>query len=135
MIKTYLTINDKFFIPNLIHYLRSYIRGCHVCQLNRNEKPPSIQLQTRIDLNSRHLSRLSIDLKAMPRSSKAYKFMLCVIVLYNILLLINHYIHNSTTKCHSRSMSDNRDLTETFLRIFLHIIRSLHQSSRYFQSS
>ena len=26
VIKTYLTINDKF-IPNLIHYLRSYIKG------------------------------------------------------------------------------------------------------------
>ena len=26
VIKTYLTINDKFFIPNLIHYLRSYKR-------------------------------------------------------------------------------------------------------------
>ena len=35
-------------------------------------------------------------------------------VLYNILLLINCYLGNSTTKCHSRSMSDNRDLTETF---------------------
>ena len=37
MIKTYLTINDKFFIPNLIHYLRSYINGYHICQLTRNE--------------------------------------------------------------------------------------------------
>ena len=27
VIKTYLTINDKFFIPNLIPYLRSYIKG------------------------------------------------------------------------------------------------------------
>ena len=26
VIKTYLTINDKFFIPNLIHYPRSYIK-------------------------------------------------------------------------------------------------------------
>ena len=26
VIKTYLTINDEFFIPNLIHYLRSYIK-------------------------------------------------------------------------------------------------------------
>ena len=38
VIKTYLTINDKFFIPNLIHYLWSYIKGCHICQLTRNEK-------------------------------------------------------------------------------------------------
>ena len=26
VIKTYLTISDRFFIPNLMHYLRSYIR-------------------------------------------------------------------------------------------------------------
>ena len=31
VIKTYLTISDKFFIPYLIHYLRSYIKGCHIC--------------------------------------------------------------------------------------------------------
>ena len=41
VIKTYLTISDKFFIPNLIHYLRSYIKGCHICQLIRNKKPSS----------------------------------------------------------------------------------------------
>ena len=41
VIKTYLTISDKFFIPNLIHYLRSYIKGCHICQLSHNEKLPS----------------------------------------------------------------------------------------------
>ena len=28
VIKTYLTISDKFFIPNLIHYLRLYIMLC-----------------------------------------------------------------------------------------------------------
>ena len=27
VVKTYLTISDKFFIPNLIHYLRSYIKA------------------------------------------------------------------------------------------------------------
>ena len=70
MIKMYLNINDKFFILNLIHYLRSYIKGCHICQLTRNEKPPSWQLQTRINLNYRPLSRLSMDLKVIPRSSK-----------------------------------------------------------------
>ena len=79
IIKMYLTINDKFFIPNLIHYLRSYIKGHHICQLTRNEKLPSRQLQTRINLNYRPLSRLNMDLKVMPRSSKGHKFILCVI--------------------------------------------------------
>ena len=77
--KTYLTISDKIFIPNLIHYLRLYIKGCHICQLNRNEKPPSRQLKTKINLNYRPLSRLSMDLKVMPKSSKGHKFILCII--------------------------------------------------------
>ena len=42
VIKTYFTINDKFFIPNLVHYLRSYVKGCHLCQLAHNEKPPPL---------------------------------------------------------------------------------------------
>ena len=79
VIKTYLSISDKFFIPHMIHYLRSYIKGYHIYQLTRNEKPPSRQLQTRINLNYRPLSRLSMDLKVMPRSSKGHKFILCII--------------------------------------------------------
>ena len=78
IIKTYLTINDKYFIPNLIRYLRSYMKGCHICQLLRNEKPLTRQLQTRINLNDRPLSRLSMDLMVMPRSGKGHKFMLCI---------------------------------------------------------
>ena len=79
VIKTYLTINDRFFIPNLMHYLRSYIKGCHICQLNRKDKLPGRQLQTRINLNYRPLSRLSMDLKVMLRSCRGYRYILCVI--------------------------------------------------------
>ena len=79
VIKTYLTISEKSFIPNLIHYLRSYIKGCHICQLACNEKPPARQLQTRINPNDIPLSRLSMDLKVMPRSHKGHKFILCII--------------------------------------------------------
>ena len=92
IIKTYLTISDKFFIPNLIHYLRSYIKGCHICQLNRNEKPPSRLLQIRINLNYRPLSRLSMDLKVMPKSSKGHRFILCIIdEVTNYLIMIPVY--------------------------------------------
>ena len=44
VIKTYLTISNKSFVPNLIHYLRSYIKGCHIYQLACNEKLPTRQL-------------------------------------------------------------------------------------------
>ena len=40
VIKTYFTISDRFYIPNLMHYLRSYIKRCHICQLNRKDKLP-----------------------------------------------------------------------------------------------
>ena len=79
VIKTDLTISDKFFIPNMIHYLRSYIKDCHLCQLAYNEKPPPMQLQTTINLNYVPLSRLSMDLKVMPRSYKGHKYILCII--------------------------------------------------------
>ena len=79
VLKTYLTISDKFFIPNLIHYLRTCIKFCRISQLNRNQKPPMSQLQARINLNYRPLSRLSMDLKVMPWSSQGHKFILCII--------------------------------------------------------
>ena len=79
VIKMYLTISDKFVIPNLMHYLRSFLSACHICQLFRNDKPPSRQLEARINLNYRPMSTLSMDLKVMPRSQKGHQFILCVI--------------------------------------------------------
>ena len=79
VIKTYLTISDRFYIPNLMHYLRSYMKGCHICQLNRKDKLPERQLQPRINLNYRPLSRLSMDLKVMPKSYKGERYILYVI--------------------------------------------------------
>ena len=61
VIKMYLTIGNKIIIPGLLHYLQSYIKACHICQLSRNNKPPGRQLQTRINLNYKPLSRLSMD--------------------------------------------------------------------------
>ena len=92
VIKTYLTISNKFFIPNLIHYLLSHIKGCHIWQLLYNEKPLIGQLQTRINLNYRPLSQLSMDLKVMPWSSKGQKLILCIIdEVTNYLIMVSIY--------------------------------------------
>ena len=89
VMKTYLTISDKCFIPNLIHYLRSYIKGCHICKLSRNEKPPTRHFQTRINPNYIPMSRLSMDLKVMPKSQKGHKYILCVIdEATNVLIMV-----------------------------------------------
>ena len=62
-----------------MHYFRSYLKTCHICQLARNEKPPSRQLQTGINLNDRPMLRLSMDLKVMPRLQKGHHYILCII--------------------------------------------------------
>ena len=43
-----------------------------------------------------------------------WKYFAPIGMLYNILLPINCYTSNITTKCHNKSMSDNRDLTGIF---------------------
>ena len=62
-----------------MHFLRSYIKGCHICQLNRKDKLLERQLQLRINLNYRPLSGLSMDPKVMPKSYKGDRYILCVI--------------------------------------------------------
>ena len=57
VIKTYLTMSDKFFIPDLMHYLQSCIKGCHICQLSNKDKIPNRYFQKRINLNYKPLSR------------------------------------------------------------------------------
>ena len=91
VLKTYLRISDRFFIPNLIHYLRSYIKGCHTCQLSRNEKLPTRHLQTRINPNYIPMSRLSMDLKVMPKLHKGHRYILCAID-----EVTNFFLHYST---------------------------------------
>ena len=79
VIKIYLTIGNKFFIPGLLHYLQSYIKGCHNCQMSRNDKLQLRQLQTISNLNHIPLSRLSMVLKVIPKLSKGHKYILCII--------------------------------------------------------
>ena len=59
------------------------------------------QLQTRINLNYRPLSRLSMDVKVIPRSYKGHKF-----ILYIIDEIINYLI---TVLIHQSSSEEIRD--------------------------
>ena len=105
VVKMYLTMKDKFFIPSLMHYLRSLIKGCHICQLARPNKTPMRQLQPQIYLNYRLLSKLSMDLKVMPKSQKGHKFILCIMdEMTNYLITVPIY--------HSRSEEIGEALIE-----------------------
>ena len=97
VVKMYFTMKDKFFIPNLMHYLRSFIKGCHMRQLSRSDKLPRRQLQPQIYLNYRPLSKLSMDLKLMSRSQKGHKFISCIIdKMTNYLITVP--IHHSRSE-------------------------------------
>ena len=76
-----------------MHYLRAFLKACHICQLNRNGKPPSRQLETRTNLNYRPMSRLSMDLKMMPRSQKGHQYILCIIDEVNNYLVAAPLFH------------------------------------------
>ena len=111
VVKTFLTMKDKFFIPNLMHYLRSFIKGYHVCQLSRSDKLPTRQLQPWIYLNYRPMSELSMDLKVMPRSQKGHKVILCLIdEMMNYLITVPIY--------HSRSEEVGEALIEHVISKF-----------------
>ena len=64
-----------------------------------------------------------------------WKYFAPIGMLYNILLPINQYIGNNTTKHHSRSMSDNRDLTGVVHKKISSLPKVIASDSRYFQSS
>ena len=94
-----------------MHYLRSFIKGCHICQLARSDKPPMRQLQPQIYLNYRPLSKLSMDLKVMARSQKGHKFILCIIdEMTNYLITVPIY--------HSRSEEVGEALIEHIISKF-----------------
>ena len=64
-----------------------------------------------------------------------WKYFAPIGMLYNVFLLLNHYTSIITTKCHSKSMSDNRDLIGTFHQKISSLPVSIASDSRYFQSS
>ena len=97
-----------------MHYLRSYIKGCHICQLAHNEKPPVMQLQTRINPNYIPLSRLSMDLKVMPRSHKRHKFILCII----------DEVTNYLINCSHIPSQVRRDRRSTYRKCYNEILHS-----------
>ena len=79
---------------------------CHIGQLSRNDKPPTRQLQTIINLNYRPLFRLGMDLKLMPRSNKGPKYILCIIdEVTNYLITVP--IHQSRSEEIGNTLIDN----------------------------
>ena len=92
VVKTYLTTKDKFFHSEFNALFEIFHKRFHICQLSRSDKLSTRKLQPQIYLNYRLMSKLSMDLKVMPRSQKGHKFILCIIdEMTNYLIMVPIY--------------------------------------------
>ena len=66
MSKCVLTLQQKFYCPNLAYHVRMYIISCNVCQTFKNHKRLDRPLNRRIiDINAPALTHISMDIKHM----------------------------------------------------------------------
>ena len=61
-----------------MHYIRSFLKGCQICQLHRVGLTPKMEFENQINLSYASLGKLSCDIKYMYKSSTCHKFILVV---------------------------------------------------------
>ena len=67
MTKNILTLQQRFYCPNLAYHVRMYIISCHVCQTFKHHKRFDRPLKRRIiNINAPTLTHISMDIKHMP---------------------------------------------------------------------
>ena len=64
--KTYMTLSQRCFCPNLAHHIRAYIISCHICQTVKISSQIKRPFQKQININVPALCKISMDIKHMP---------------------------------------------------------------------
>ena len=83
MSKCVLTLQQKFYCPNLAYHVRKYIISCHECQTFKYHKRFDSPFNRRIiDINAPTLSHISMGIRHMPPSK--YKFSYILVMLCEI---------------------------------------------------
>ena len=78
--KCVLTLQQKFYCPNLAHHVRMYIVSCHVCKTFKNHKRFDGPLNRRIiDINVPALTHISMDIKHMTPSKDKFQYILVIL--------------------------------------------------------
>ena len=76
VLRTYLTLKQKYWFPNMFLFIRKYILSCSTCQ-SRKEKDSTIGAHyPRIPLSFRPMSEISADVKHMPPLRLGYSYIL-----------------------------------------------------------
>ena len=76
--RMYLTLREKFFVPNLFDCIQTYVQSCEICQVTQNRNKERKAYHIRVPFDFKPMTRLSYDIKHMPVSSKGYKYILFV---------------------------------------------------------
>ena len=76
VLRMYLTLRERFFVPNLFHCIRQYVASCSDCQMTRKKEQSPIAQHKRIPDDFRPMARLSCDIKEMPKSALGHKYIL-----------------------------------------------------------
>ena len=74
MTKTYVTISQRFFCPNLAHHIQAYIIGCHICQVAKHLKEIKRPFQKRINIGILAMCKVSMDVKHMLVDKSPHKY-------------------------------------------------------------
>ena len=79
MSKVFRTLAQKFYCPNLPHFVRMYIIACHKCQLFKTHKKFDRTFNQRVrDISTPALVHVSMDIKHMPPAN-GWKFILVLL--------------------------------------------------------
>ena len=80
MSKSILTLQQRFYCPNLVYHVRMYIISCHVCQTFKHHKRFDRPLNRRIiNINAPMLTHILMDIKHMPPSKEKFLYILVLL--------------------------------------------------------
>ena len=75
---TYNTIWDRFYWPNMITYIKSFISRCETCQHTKcDTRPPKAPL-TDMFVPSAPMQFISIDIGYLPKDNHGYQYILLI---------------------------------------------------------
>ena len=107
MNKTLVTLQQRFFCPRMADYVRSYIIGCHVCQLFKHGKGFLRPFhQRKYDLSENTMTNISMDIKHMPNSENGFNYILVMLCeISNFMVTTPLYTATSPEIC--KALQDN----------------------------
>ena len=82
--KTYVTISQRFFCPNLAHHIRAYIVSCHICQVAKQPKDIKHPFQKHINIGVPAMCKVSMDIKHMPLDHSPHKYKYILVMLCEV---------------------------------------------------